>query len=345
MDTIRALFYYFMPSLAPAPTSITIRGPTGRYPTGEDHDYTFTLPDGRTLGYAQYGDLTGKPIFYFHGLPACRIEGVYLHEVGLKHGARIIALDRPGLGLSSPHLGRKLLDYPKDVEALAGELGLERYAVIGASGGGPSVLACAHVLPAHTLVAASLVCCIGPSNLIGHRGGFLAHKLGFPYGWAHCPVPLLAYLMKSFFLGPVGRVDLPVETRVRMMLAPAFLAKQDPRDRAILADDEDGLWTMCTSANRAYGRSFEGAAQDGRVTCTDWGFRIRDIRADLWVGMWYGKDDGNVPLSHGDYIAAELGMRTGEGKGGVDYRVSNDTHTSVFFNKKEEALRALLERF
>lgn len=131
MDTIRSLLSYLIPSLAPtAPTPITLRGPTGRYPTGEDQDYTFTLPDGRTLGYAQYGNLSGKPIFYFHGLPACRIEGAYFHELGLKHGVRIIALDRPGLGLSAPHAGRKLMDYPKDVEALAGYLGLEKYAVM-----------------------------------------------------------------------------------------------------------------------------------------------------------------------------------------------------------------------
>ncbi|KAF2448022.1 alpha/beta-hydrolase [Karstenula rhodostoma CBS 690.94] len=345
MDIIRSLLSYLIPSLAPtAPTPITLRGHTGRYPTGTDHDYTFTLPDGRTLGYAQYGSLSGKPVFFFHGLPACRIEGVYLHEVALKHGARIIALDRAGLGLSSPHPGRKLLDYPKDVEALAEHLRLEKYAVMGASGGGPSVLACAYLLPATHLVATSLICCIGPSNLIGHHGGAWAHKLGFPYGWRHAPVPLLAYAMKSFLLGPVGRVDLPAENRVRKMLAPSFLAKHDPRDRTIMTD-EDALWTMCAAADSAYGRSFEGAAQDGAITCGDWGFRIRDIRGDLPVMMWYGKYDMNVPVSHGDYIAAELGMRHREGKGVLDYRVSEDTHTSVFFNMKEEALRAVLGKF
>lgn len=150
--------------------------------------------------------------------------------------------------------------------------------------------------------------------------------------------------MKSFFLGPVGRVDLPIETRVRMMLAPSFLAKHDPRDRDIMAD-EDALWTMCTSANSAYGQSFDGAAQDGAVTCTDWGFRIRDIRADLPVMMRYGKYDMNVPVSHAEYIAAELGMRRGEGEGRVDYRLSEDTHTSVFFHVREEALKAVLEKF
>lgn len=69
-------------------------------------------------------------MFFFHGLPACRIEGAYFHQLGLKHGARIIALDRPGLGLSSPQPGRKLLDYPRDVERLVEHLGVEEYAVM-----------------------------------------------------------------------------------------------------------------------------------------------------------------------------------------------------------------------
>lgn len=131
MDIIRSLLSYIIPSLAPAsPAPITLHGPSGRYPTSSDYDYTLTLPNGRTLGYAQYGSLTGKAVFFFHGLPACRIEGAYFHELGLKYGARIIATDRPGLGLSSPHVGRKLLDYPKDIEALADHLGLEEYAIM-----------------------------------------------------------------------------------------------------------------------------------------------------------------------------------------------------------------------
>lgn len=129
---IREILAYIIPGLSPVETtSITLRGPNlDRYPTGDEFDNTLDLPDGRKLGYAQYGSLTGKPIFFFHGLPACHIEGAYLHQIGLKHGARIIATDRPGLGLSSPHPNRKLLDYPKDIENLARHLDVKEYAVM-----------------------------------------------------------------------------------------------------------------------------------------------------------------------------------------------------------------------
>lgn len=102
--------------------------------------------------------------------------------------------------------------------------------------------------------------------------------------------------------------------------------------------EEDVLWTMCTSANKAYGDSFEGAAQDGCVTCSPWGFNIADIRKDLPIQMWYGKQDMNAPMSHGDYIAAQLGDR-------AEYHISDDTHTSVFFNKREEAIKEVLKKF
>lgn len=150
--------------------------------------------------------------------------------------------------------------------------------------------------------------------------------------------------MKQIFLGPIGRVDLPASTRVQQMISPSMLAKQHPKDRDIVGD-EDCMWTAVACADRAYGATFQGACQDGRVTCSEWGFRIRDIRGDLPVQMWYGKLDMNVPVSHAEYIAAEVGMRDG-GKGlAAEYQLSDDTHTSVFFNMKEEALKEVLKKF
>jgi hypothetical protein len=101
-----------------------------RFRLDNDSSDTLTLPDGRKLGYAQYGSLKGKSVFYLHGLPGSRIEGTWFHDLGLKLGARIIAADRPGYGWSSPHPGRTLLDFTKDLESLAKHLGIEKYAVL-----------------------------------------------------------------------------------------------------------------------------------------------------------------------------------------------------------------------
>jgi hypothetical protein len=101
-----------------------------RYRLDNDTSATLTLPDGRKLGYAQYGSPTGKAILYHHGFPGSRIEAAQHHDLCNEIGLRMIAIDRPGIGWSSPHPGGKLLDWPKDVEYLTEHLGLESYSVM-----------------------------------------------------------------------------------------------------------------------------------------------------------------------------------------------------------------------
>ena len=112
------------------PAGLTDEPPKPHFRTDNNSSNTLTLPDGRKLGYAQYGLLTGRPIFYLHGLPGSRLEGAGFDELALKLGARVIAVDRPGIGWSSPYPNRTLLDHPKDLEQLAKHLDLDHYGVL-----------------------------------------------------------------------------------------------------------------------------------------------------------------------------------------------------------------------
>lgn len=163
------------------------------------------------------------------------------------------------------------------------------------------------------------------------------HKLAFPIGWRISPPWLISWTFKWILMGPMGRYDLPAADRVRRMLAPEMLAKHNPKDLPMMSD-EDVLWTMCKTVEEAWGRSFEGGSQDGAISCSPWGFRIEDIRKDLPIHMWYGKIDMNVPIDHGNQIAARLGGR-------AEYHVVDETHMSVFFNYKEQALIDVLKTF
>src|ERR1700761_1137663 len=91
---------------------------------------TFTLPDGRVLGYAEYGLPTGFPIFFFHGFPASRLEGFPFDRMARRRGLRIISLDRPGFGLSTFQAHRRIIDWPADVEHFASRNGIQRFAVL-----------------------------------------------------------------------------------------------------------------------------------------------------------------------------------------------------------------------
>jgi pimeloyl-ACP methyl ester carboxylesterase len=106
-----------------------------------------TLPDGRRLGYAVYGDPGGAPVWVFHGTPGSRVGGRLLAAAATERGVRVIAPDRPGHGLSTFRTGRRIGDWPADVAALAGALDLGQFGVVGLSGCGPYALACAAAIP------------------------------------------------------------------------------------------------------------------------------------------------------------------------------------------------------
>ena len=97
---------------------------------------TLTLKNGRTRVYAEYGHPAGIPIIGFHGMPASRLMLKLFENAALSSGARLIAPERPGYGLSAPAPGGTLLDYPLEVVELADALGLDHIAVMGVSGGG-----------------------------------------------------------------------------------------------------------------------------------------------------------------------------------------------------------------
>lgn len=117
-----------------SPPSNTLHGAENcKYILDNSLSHTFSLADGRKLGYADYGDPNGKPILYQHGLPGSRIEATRYHGVGKELGLRIISIDRPGLGWSSPFKkfgARTVKSWVDDVNELAEGLGLSEYAVM-----------------------------------------------------------------------------------------------------------------------------------------------------------------------------------------------------------------------
>src|SRR4030042_1364722 len=110
-------------------------------------DKIIQLRDGRRLGFADFGDPKGKPIFYFPGGLGSRLQVQPTDAQPLKAGVRLIAVDRPGMGLSDFKRGRKIIDWPEDVRQLAEALALDQFAVMGVSAGGPYALACAYRIP------------------------------------------------------------------------------------------------------------------------------------------------------------------------------------------------------
>ena len=117
-------------------------------PTG-----SVTLADGRRLAYDDVGDPSGAPVVYLHGCPDCRLTRHPDDGIAARASVRLIAVDRPGYGHSDPDPAGDERALAADVVALADALGIERFAVLGWSSGGPGALALAADHPSRVAVA------------------------------------------------------------------------------------------------------------------------------------------------------------------------------------------------
>ena len=108
------------------------------------------LGDGRTLHVYDTGTgdgTIGLAVFWQHGTPSTGAPPEPLFAAAAERGTRWVSHDRPGYGGSTPHPGRDVASAAADVASIADALGIDRFAVMGASGGGPHALACAAVWP------------------------------------------------------------------------------------------------------------------------------------------------------------------------------------------------------
>jgi pimeloyl-ACP methyl ester carboxylesterase len=92
------------------------------------------LSDGRKLGFAEFGEMQGEPVFYFHGFPGSRLEAKLAETMAKDSQVRFIGIDRPGFGLSDFKPKRALVDWPNDVTELADSLGIDQFFILGVSG-------------------------------------------------------------------------------------------------------------------------------------------------------------------------------------------------------------------
>ena len=111
----------------------------------------------RRLGFAEFGPADGRPLVWLHGTPGARRQiPQSARVVAEEWGVRIVGIDRPGVGSSTPHRYGSLLDFTTDLAKVADHLGIERFGMIGLSGGGPYALASCYALPDRVAVAGVL---------------------------------------------------------------------------------------------------------------------------------------------------------------------------------------------
>jgi pimeloyl-ACP methyl ester carboxylesterase len=279
---------------------------------------TIQLSDGRTLAYLDIGDPGGRPLFYFHGGPGSRLEGLLFDELNQQLGIRMIAPDRPGFGLSDFQKGRSYLDWPEDVRELADYLEIDRFAVLGWSSGGPHAAAVAHGIPQRLTVVA-IVAGEGPyasddfpqSALMGTAfSGSSINKL-FIWSANHA-----SWLMRIFF------------TLARILIFRDPAGSGERSRSSGMSEKDTQLFTrreFNAGMVEALRHGAEGWTHEYAIERRDWPFSLGDIRAPT-VLVFHGEEDRGVHPSIGEYMSAripscdQLTIFPGEGHSVVYYR-------------------------
>ena len=173
--------------------------------------------------------------------------------------------------------------------------------------------------------------------------------LGFTAGWRFANRKITQILLQWFFhRDNADSLELSDEERLRLFLSPDRTKGMSDADRAFFGD-EDEMRAYLATSRASYEQGFDAMCKDGYAMCTEWGFRIEDIRKDLPVVLWYGSQDKNVPPNHGRTIAQRLRVESEiEDKGPVAWkervrlRMLDDTHASISMRDKKGYLVDIL---
>jgi pimeloyl-ACP methyl ester carboxylesterase len=296
---------------------------------------THTLSGGRVLGFAEYGPKDGYPIFDLHGLPGSRLEGKLFEIPAREHNARIITIERPGVGLSSPQPGRTILDHAKDVQALAAHLGLEAYSIMGVSGGGPYALACAYEIPPEQLRSVAVVAGCGVYDPETCKSMMKANQWMF---WALKAAPWGADLYVRCLFGPMlwfSDEQLEKKTKQQNESGGSWIAPPpDPKDTEAMAD---GVLSsiLIKEVREHFRQGFGVYTEDGTILAGELGFDLADVQQET-VRLWYGKRDVSVPAAIGQDYATRLGSK-------AKLRIEDETHLSLVKNLGSEIIKNLIQ--
>jgi pimeloyl-ACP methyl ester carboxylesterase len=270
-----------------------VSAPTPHSVSDDAAERSVRTSDGRQLMVELEGSEDGWPVFLLHGTPGSRNGPKPRPSVLYRLGVRLISYDRPGYGRSTRHAGRRIADAAADVQTIADALGLDRFSVVGRSGGGPHALACAALLPEGVHKAAVLVG-IAPSDAVGlnwFQG--MNESNVHAYSTADHESLLLAERLRLRAERTVTDPGTLLDLLQEQMTAPDRRAVRGGIRRLLHNTYSEGL--------RA---GPFGWIDDVFAFRNAWGFDLGSITRP--VLLWHGVDDNFSPAEHTRWMARQI---------------------------------------
>ncbi len=264
------------------------------------------------------------PVFYFHGVPSSRLDFLMFGSDSLAErlGLRVVAVDRPGCGESDFQRLRKIVDWPADVLVLADSLGLDRFSVLGWSGGGPYALACAATL-AGRVSTATVVSSLGPFDVPGLTSAVSSASMRFfRLNRDH---PAVGRLFDR--LMALGLRKGPEKFMARTLDALSAI------DRDAMSSPQVAPAYMA-AVNECFRSGLRGGQVDAAVVASPWDFNPHDIDAPVF--LWHGGRDLDAPPAMGRWIAGAVPKCHAQ-------FYSEEGHISLLVNRAESVLRCLVK--
>jgi|SRR5688572_2263246 len=238
----------------------------------------------RRFGIHQYGIEQGFPVFYFHGFPGSRLDGVSLNFDNQAKNAncRVIAVDRPGVGFSDYVDDRKLLDYADDIIRIADNLNINNFSVAGFSGGGPYALSVAFKIP-ERVQSVAFISGMGPMDF---RECKKDNAMLVPKQTA-----AIRKLVAMFLHRATAKKPATLSALMKIILPmPDVRFLSSPKLELFFIEN--------------FKQNARGFLKDADIYRQPWGFSLSDIRTR--VVLWHGSKDRNVSRRSAERIAREL---------------------------------------
>lgn len=287
-------------------------------------DRGIVASDGRHIAYAEWGDATGMPVFYCHGFPGSRLEAQLADAPARALGIRLIAPDRPGFGLSSFAPGRRLADWPRDLAALADNLMLPSFHLIGVSGGAPYAIASAQKL-GDRVAGIALVCGLGEfvgDDPTSGMNAAAAAVINFHRQW-----PRLSHWADMRLVGPTLR-------RFPELLFKIVVGNEIAADREVLAD-KDVRDAIVASLAEAFREGPAGPGHEIGLLTQPWDINLTEVHQP--IQLWHGEADRTVPVAMGRRYASLL-------PDVAAHFISGEGHFSLVLRYMHQILAGLIQR-